>query len=258
MVVPDSLAELCPQCGADVRASGSRCESCGFWLPAAPAPRTGPPLPRPVPVKDNSRRIAAFVLLGGGVVALGLFLSGILVGLRRSDATAVTSTATVPPPPPVASQPASRPEPNKLFGEARRKANAWHQDAVLVSFSASGLDATGLATQGVVEITYARPAGQRISGGAEASAERLVLRTNGAALGQSEKRASTGRIVPEPNCMFENAWAAAQSAGAASNAGLSMRYQWSDKHARPIWEVLSPAGEVQRRLDGVNCSILTR
>ena len=258
MVVPAAVAELCPQCGADVRASGSRCESCGFWLPAAPAPRTGPPMPRPAPVKNNSRRIAAFVLLGGGLVALGLFLSGVLVWLRRSDATAVTSAASPPPPAPVASQPASRPEPNKLFGEARRKANAWHQDAVLVSFSANGLDATGVGTDGVVEITYARPAGQRISGGAETSAEQLVLRTNGEVLGQSEERANTGRIAPEPNCMFENAWAAAQSAGAASNAGLSMRYRWSDKHTRPVWEVLSPAGEVLRRLDGVSCSILTR
>jgi hypothetical protein len=37
-----------------------------------------------------------------------------------------------------------------------------------------------------------------------------------------------------------------------------MRYQWSDKHGRPVWELLGGSGEVLRRLDGVSCSILTR
>src|SRR5262245_19378467 len=128
MVLPAAMAELCPQCGADVRTSGSRCKSCGFWLPAAPAPRTGPPQPRPAPVKDNSQRIASYVLIGGGVVVLGLMLSGVLVWLRRGDAAAVPSAAPAPAPAPVASQQAPRLEPSALLAEARRKASAWHAD----------------------------------------------------------------------------------------------------------------------------------
>ncbi|HEY6081574.1 MAG TPA: hypothetical protein VIW29_22320, partial [Polyangiaceae bacterium] len=127
------------------------------------------------------------------------------------------------------------------------------------SLLAGPLDASGVASDAAVQLTYARPAGQRISGGAEASGERLVLRASGAdPLTRTEERAGKARVTPEPNCLFEDAWAAAQHAGADSNAGLRMRYQWSDKHARPVWEVLSPGGEVLRRLDGVSCSILTR
>lgn len=257
MVDPAPVAESCPQCGADVRASGSRCRSCGFWLPAAPAARAGPPLPRPAKVRDDSRRIAGFVLLGGGLLVLGMLVSGMLVWVRRGDAAAVTSAAPVLPPAPAASQPALRLEPSRLLGEARRKANAWHRDAVMVSFSAA-VDTAGATDDGAVEITYARPAGPRITGGAETSGQRLVLRLSGGSLAQSEERAGRGRIAPEPNCMFEDAWEAAQRAGAPASAGLRMHYQWSDKHGRPIWEVSSGAGEVLRRLDGVTCSILTR
>jgi len=64
--------------------------------------------------------------------------------------------------------------------------------------------------------------------------------------------------VPEPNCLFEDAWASAQRAGADANAGLSLRYAWNEKQARPIWEVVGGDGQVLRRLDGVTCSILTR
>jgi hypothetical protein len=39
---------------------------------------------------------------------------------------------------------------------------------------------------------------------------------------------------------------------------LGLRYSWSEKQARPIWEVVSGDGQVLRRLDGVSCSILTR
>jgi hypothetical protein len=145
-----------------------------------------------------------------------------------------------------------------LLAEARRKASAWHQDAVLVSLNVSSLDAAGVAPGGSIEITYARPSGQRISGGAEAGAQRLKLSTNGGELTPREERSPKSRIAPEPNCMFEDAWAAAQRAGAATDANLRMRYMWSDKHARPVWEVLSAGGDVLRRLDGVSCSILTR
>ncbi len=258
MVMPAVMAELCPQCGADVRASGARCKSCGFWLPAAPAPRTGPPMPRPTPVKDNSQRNATIVLAVGGVVVAGLVLAGALVLLRKGDAEAAAPAVSVVTPAPAVSAAAVRLEPSALLAEARRKASAWHHDAVLVSLSASPLDAKGVAVEGSVDIVYARPAGQRISGGAEASGQRLALRSRGSEMSQSEERAGKGRIAPEPNCQFEDAWAAAQRAGAATNGNLRMRYQWSDKHARPVWEVLSAEGEILRRLDGVSCSILTR
>lgn len=255
-MVPAAMADLCPQCGADVRASGARCKSCGFWLPAAPAPRTGPPQPRPAPLKDDSKRNLALVLVGGGVVVLGLVAAGVLV--RRGEAPAVAAAAPVAPAAPVASEQAPRLEPGLILAEARRKASAWHQDAVLVSVTANGLDVDGVSASGAVEVIYARPAGQRISGGAEASGQRLILRSSAAGLSQSEERTGKARIAPEPHCVFEEAWAAAQRAGSISAAGTRLRYQWSDKHARPVWEVLDADGATVRRLDGVSCSILTR
>jgi len=215
-------------------------------------------MPRPAPVRDNSRQIALMVLILGGAVVLALVMTGVWVWMRAdAAANAVPSAAPASVAPVVSAEPA-RLEPSSLLAEARRKASAWRQDAVLVSLNVKPLDARGVAQDGAVEFTYARPGGQRISGGAEAGSERLKLRTQDGALVQQEERAPKGRIAPEPNCMFEDAWAAAQRAGAATNGTLRMRYLWSDKHARPVWEVLSAEGEVLRRLDGVSCSILTR
>lgn len=257
MVMPAASAELCPQCGADVRSSGSRCPSCGFWLPSAPAPRTGPPLARPLPLPAPSR--ATPVVIGAvGAAVLLLLTAGALLLLRRPDEVApprVAALAASVAPPPAAP---ARLEPDRLLGDARRQASEWHQDAVLVSLSASPLDAVGVAPSGEVEIIYARPAGARISGGAEASGERFVLRSSGGALTAAPTRAAKSQIAPEPNCVFDDAWAAARQAGADPGASLRLRYQWSETHGRPVWEVLSARGEVLRRVDGGSCSILTR
>ncbi|HKY40404.1 MAG TPA: hypothetical protein VJN18_30935 [Polyangiaceae bacterium] len=215
-------------------------------------------MPRPTRVKDNSQQTALMVLIVGGAVVLGLVMTGIWVWMRANAAASAVSPAAPQSVAPVVSAERARLEPSRLLAEARRKASAWQQDAVLVSLTMHPLDARGVAPQGSVELTYARPGGQRISGGAEAGAQRLKLRTSGGELMQHEERAAKSRIAPEPNCVFEDAWAAAQRAGAATNANLRMRYLWSDKHARPVWEVLSAEGEVLRRLDGVSCSILTR
>src|SRR6185436_15550045 len=100
--MPPAMADLCPQCGADVRTSGTRCGSCGFWLPAAPAPRTAPPLPRPAAASrnDSSRRLTLAVLAVGGLVVLGLLAAGVMVWLRRpavaSAALGVAAAVAVP------------------------------------------------------------------------------------------------------------------------------------------------------------------
>ena len=257
MVMPAATADLCPQCGADVRLSGTRCKSCGFWLPAAPAPRTGPPMARPTPLRDDSKRTLIAVLAVGGFVVLGLVAAGAMVWLREPAATGAAPSAAVAAAPTVSAAPA-RLEPSNLLAEARRQASAWHHDAMLVSLNASPLDARGVTTGGKVEISYAKPTGQRITGGAEAGSEHLTLSTNGGPLTKNEERGGKARVAPEPNCLFEDAWAAAQRAGADANAGLGMRYLWNDKYGRPVWEVLNGDGQVQRRLDGVSCSILTR
>jgi hypothetical protein len=257
MVMPEALADLCPQCGADVSAAGARCGSCGFLLAAAPPPRTGPPMARPTPTKDDSRRTTLAVLTVGGFVVVGLLAAGAMVVMRQptvSPAPQAVAAVAVP----TASAGPSRLEPSSLLVEARREASTWQHDAVLISLSASPLDARGVAPGGKVEIAFAKPSGQRISGGAEASGQRLVLKSSDGGLTKSEPRAGKARIAPEPNCLFENAWSAAQHAGADANAGLGMRYIWSDKHGRPVWEVVSSDGQVLRRLDGVSCSILTR
>jgi hypothetical protein len=215
-------------------------------------------MPRPAPVKDNSKETALVVLIVGGVVVLGLVMTGVWVWMRAEAAANAIPSAAPAPVAPVASAEPVRLEPSTLLAEARRKASAWQKDAVLVSLNIHPLDARGVAANGVVELTYARPGGQRISGGAEAGTERLKLRSSGGELVEQKERAAKGRIAPEPNCVFEDAWAAAQRAGAATNANLRMRYLWSDKHARPVWEVVSAEGAVLRRLDGVSCSILTR
>lgn len=209
---------------------------------------------RPTPLKDDSRRITVVVLAVGGFVVLGLM--GAAAWLRRPNASdgppvAVASAAPV-------AKPAPRLEPSTLLAQARREASAWHKDAVLVNLSASPLDARGVAPGGKVEISYARPGGQRITGGADASSERLTLGTSGGPLEKSEERGNKARVAPEPNCLFEDAWSAAQRAGADANGGLGIRYFWNDKYARPVWEVLGGDGQVLRRLDGVSCSIITR
>jgi hypothetical protein len=212
---------------------------------------------RPLPTKDDSGRMVAAVLLGGGFVVLGLLGAGAMVWLRRGDAAnEALPAATVAPP--IASAAPARLSLSNLLAEARREASAWHRDAVLVSMSAGPLDARGVTESGTVEFSFAKPGGQRITGGAETSGERLALRASAGPLSKSEERAGKAKIAPEPNCLFEDAWAAAQRAGADPYAGVSMRYAWSDKHARPVWEVSSSDGQVLRRLDGVSCSILTR
>lgn len=258
MVMPALVAELCPQCGADARASGTRCQSCGFYLPAAPSPRTGPPMARPLPLKDDSRRTTLAVLVVGGVVVLGLVATGTVIALREPAAESAVKPVAALTPSALPSPGPARLETGSLFAEAKRQASAWHRDAVLVSVSVSRADAGGVAPDGSVEFAYARPSGQRFTGGAETGAERLRLRSSGAGLTKSEERAGKGRVAPEPNCSFEDAWSAAQQAGAAADGTLRVRYAWSDKHERPVWEAQSSDGEVLKRVDGVSCSILTR
>jgi hypothetical protein len=181
-----------------------------------------------------------------------------MIALRQPDAAGAPAPAAAAAR--VAPVPSALPrlDPSLLLANARREATAWHPDAVLVNLSASPVDAQGVAPGGKVEVIYARPGGQRLTGGAEASPQRLVLSSTGGDLTKNEGRAAKARIVPEPNCSFEAAWASAQRAGADASAGLGLRYGWNEKQARPIWEVLSSEGQVLRRLDGASCSILTR
>lgn len=258
MAMPEAMADSCPQCGADVRASGARCNSCGFWLPAAPAPRTRPPMARPLPLKDDSRRATIAVLAVGGFVVLGLVTAGVLIFLRQSEARNAPPPAAAALTAPTAHAPPPRLDPSVLLADARRQASSWHRDAMLVSLSAGPLDARGVTAGGKVTITYAEPSGLRIAGGADTTGQRLVLSSSDGPLAKTEERAGKSRIAPEPNCLFEDAWASAQRAGADASAGLSLRYSWNEKQGRPIWEVTSSDGQVLRRLDGVTCSILTR
>jgi hypothetical protein len=257
MVVPQALAQTCPQCGADIRLAGARCQSCGFWLPAAPARRTGPPRARPSRSIHAERRTLLAVLGVGGFVVLGLFAAGVSVWLRRPErpevAPKVAAVLTAP-----AASAAARLEPGRLLADARRRASGWRRDAVLVSLLAGPLDAQGIATGGKLELTYAEPAGQRVSAGADTGSERLFLSSDEGGLSVREGRGPKSHIAPEPNCVLEDAWAAAQRGGENPEAASSLRYGWSDKHGRPIWEVVSRDGQVSRRLDGVSCSILTR
>lgn len=212
---------------------------------------------RPLPPKDGSRRALIVVLGVGSCIVLGLVAAGVMILLRGADASnapAPTAVALLAPAPSAT----PRLEPGSVLANARREASAWRHDAVLVSFSASPLDARGVAPGGKVEATYAQPNGQRITGGAEAGGQRLVLTTTEAGLAKSEEHAGKSRIAPEPNCLFEDAWASARRAGADVNASLGLRYAWNEKQARPIWEVITSDGQVLRRLDGVSCSILTR
>jgi hypothetical protein len=208
-------------------------------------------------VKDPSRRITIAVLAVGGVVVLGLLGVGTFIATR--GASAVRSAAPVAAAlPALASSAPQRLEPSALLADARRRATAWHADAVLVRWSIEPLDARGVAPDGAMHLVYSTPSAEKFTGGAETSPERLTLTSRGGALSASHERAGKSRVVPEPNCLFEDAWAAAQRAGADPNARLHMSYAWSEKHGRPLWEVTNASGEVLKRLDGVSCSILTR
>lgn len=252
--MPQAMAQTCPQCGADIRLSGVRCKTCGFWLPATPARRTGPPTARP-PEPSRERRVV-WLLAAGAALALGLFGAGAALWLRHPAAPSALPAATAAAA--TASSVAPRIEPSQLLAEARREASAWRRDAVLVTLSAGPLDAQGVAPGGKLQLSYAEPAGARITGGAETRAEQLHLESSGGKLVQSEARAGKGQVAPEPHCVLEDAWSAAQRAGTSPEAALSLRYAWSDKHGRPLWEVVTADGQVKRRLDGVTCSILTR
>jgi hypothetical protein len=212
---------------------------------------------RPTPRGRGARRHVLFAVAGGLAAAFSLVALGASVWLR-SGATPVASAAPASSVAlPLADEP-PRLDPNGLLGEARRKASQWHRDAVLVSVDAGPLDARGVITEGKVEVTYAKPRGQRVSGGAEASSDRLFLTSTGGALVSREERRGKAQIAPEPNCVFDDAWGAAQRAGADAQAALAIRYYWSDKYARAIWEVTGSEGQVLRRVDGVTCSIITR
>ncbi|RYZ03887.1 MAG: hypothetical protein EOO73_26060 [Myxococcales bacterium] len=212
---------------------------------------------RPTPRALGSRRGLLFLLGGGGLLALALFALGASVSFRTAAVPSATAAPAAAPALPLPDAP-PRLDPNGLLGEARRKASAWHRDAVLVSLSAGPLDARGVITEGKVELAYAKPSGERVSGGADAGAARLLLSSTGGELVGREERRSKARIAPEPSCSFDDAWAAAQRAGADAQAAPGIRYVWSDKYARAIWEVTSSEGLVLRRVDGVSCSILTR
>jgi hypothetical protein len=196
-------------------------------------------------------------LVVGAFVVLGLLAAGIMIWLRQPEAVGGAPQVAAAITTPIASA-APRLEPSAFLAEARRKATSWRRDAVLISLSAGPLDGHGISADGKLELAYAEPSGERVSGGADTGAERLILSSTGGALSAQETRAAKGRIAPEPNCVFEDAWAAALRAGESAEAASSMRYGWSDNYARPIWEIVSRGGQVTRRVDGVTCSILTR
>lgn len=256
MVTPLATADSCPQCGADVRLSRARCESCGFLLTAAPPPRTRPPTARPAPRRDDSRRLTALVLVVGGLVVSVLLAIGVWLrdpGERVPQAAIGSAAGPTAP-----SAAPARLDPGLLLAEARRQATVWHRDAVLLEITAGPLDTRGVTPEGTVELVFSTPSGSRLVGGSETGAERLKLSTSGGPLSKSEERGGKGRVAPEPNCVFENAWLVARHAGADTAPTPSLRYAWSDKYGRPVWEVLAADGQVLRRLDGVSCSILTR
>ncbi len=258
MVMPAMTDDACPQCGADVRAAGTRCQSCGFYLPARPAPRTGPVTARLAPQKDDSRKRAIAVLAVGGVVVVALLVTAAVISGRRASPAPSTAPLAAALPPPVSAAP-PRVEPSALLSEARKRATAWRNDAVLVRLSVERVDAGGVADGSGVELVYSTPSAKKLTGGAETSAERLVLRARAGDWSTSEQRGPQGRVVPEPNCLFEDAWAAAQRASVDPSAGLRMSYAWSDRYDRPLWEVTNEGGDdVVKRVDGVSCSILTR
>lgn len=212
---------------------------------------------RPTPRALGSRRTLLFALGAAGAVVAALFAWGASFWLRSAPPPVASAAPVAPPSAPLPDEP-PRLDPNRLLGEARRKATGWHRDAVLVSLAAGPLDARGVITEGKVEVTYAKPTGARVSGGAEVGGERLLLSSTGGELQSRQERRAKSRIAPEPNCSFEDAWVAAQRAGADAQAALGIRYAWSERYARPLWEVTTSEGQVLRRVDGATCSILTR
>ena len=153
-----------------------------------------------------------------------------------------------------------------LFGVNRRALYSFHEadhgerdgSSLLAHVGRCAAEHNIDLTGGRVELLYAKPTGQKLIGGSEANGERLSLTFSGGPLERSEEKAARGRVAPEPNCDFGNAWKAAQQAGSAASAGTSLRYSWNDNQARSVWEVLDADGNVQRRLDGMSCSIVVR
>jgi len=261
----------CPSCGAVLSAGGGRCPHCGTQLPASlpagPSPAaivgtrlSGAP-PRPKPKRALLVPVSASLILLG---AVGFF--AYWFGVRKAPeppavpAMTVSAMAATPGEPFVAD--AGGPDLNATLVQAKVRATAWDRDALLVKavFSPVVAGTVDLAGGATVEVTYGKPAGERLGPAARVGPQRLVV-TSDAAGTHTEVQTdpSAARAVAEPNCTFNQAWRAMTAAGLDPNVQVTLRYERSEKHDRGVW-IAELAGDPTqtRTVDGSSCNLLVR
>ena len=152
--------------------------------------------------------------------------------------------------------------PSAVLARAKKRALAWHPDAVLVSMSFAPVvnGEVDVVGGGSFTLLFARPAGARLGPGARVGPQRVLVTTdtNGTRLEErQDQRAARG--VADPDCPFEQAWKKMIASGVASDAPLSVRYEMSRRHGRGVWRAdVEGQPELTRTLDGRACRVLQR
>jgi hypothetical protein len=208
---------------------------------------------------------------------LGVGLAGILVlavtlGPRRADdstrAAPVAAKSAVPSLPDHPADPndlrvgdPGSVDPMDVLARAKTRALAWNRDAVLVSLRAQPVTGgkVNLMNGGTVEYLFGKPTGEGFGAGTRVSGKRFHITLSGSGTTAEEAGGAPGRAALEPNCPLDEAARKAQAAGLPASAPVSVVYEVSDKHKKPVWRITASSNNAETRtLDGWTCAILIR
>jgi hypothetical protein len=258
--VQSGQKQVCPSCGVTLTVPGPRCPSCGFLLASAPGPvfqnSIRPKRARPA---GNPSSSLPTILAGVGLAAIVVSATTAFWLLRRQDDTAALAplaAASVSAAPSTVSS--SGPDAGALFGQAKAKALAWHQDAALVQIDLAPVVDGKLDADATLEFVFGKPViGKGIGPGTAVQSSLFVVTADARGLRESERPGSNASAVAEPNCIFEEALEKAAKSGVALRDRLRLRYAQSQKSGRGLWFV-SRDGDAEplRTLDGANCAII--
>ena len=279
-MISSPLPFTCPSCGQIVGTGGGRCPSCGAQLPeTSPMRMTSQPpqvsavAPGVLLRREHEKRSTALAVmtLGGGVLVvavLGAIGWSLIAGRGNTGAPASASAPRASASAPAAptdpddmgiADPAAL-DPSSIMPRAHARARIWDQNAMLVSIDATPVGAEGkvdLKSGGKVDISFAKPSGARLGPGAPAGGSQLVISVDASGSKVKEAQGPGATAVDDPNCPIAEAWRTMVAARVPSNSVVTMRYAYSAKHEKAVWQ--TSAGDdakLARTLDGWTCTIL--
>lgn len=211
-----------------------------------------------MPRRERRSPLAAVLVVAGASVAVAA-LVGAAWYLQRTSADLAPPSASAPakPPPPPRAPPDPM-DPLKALVDARRKAQAWHAEAILVSITATPVSAGKVASSGSIELEFAAPKGGKLGPGNEVLPERFVV-----VMSRREQKISVRRAAPtlgiaDPNCPLDEAWRKMVASGVPSTTSVTMKYELHRKRDRAVWSTSVPGKpELSRTLDGNTCAIVS-